>query len=275
MDQNTVCPECGTQNEPDYEFCKNCGAPLIRNEAEPQPSYFTPPADAPQNNAQHQYQNGSQYQGGYAPPPYASYTSQEGIPAEDFAIFIGKKADRILPKFMQMELSGSKVSWCWPIAILAWFLGPIGAGFWFLYRKMFKPAILLFTIGIVLDVAVSAFTPNINIDPSVLTGDMYQSFTEIYNALFTGMTPVMLILSYISKFLYLLTCALTGIFAYHLYKKHCVTKILSYRQSGIDMRFYKLGLASVGGTSAGFLVIGVFSVAIIKSLLTFVVQYMF
>ena len=140
---------------------------------------------------------------------------------------------------------------------------------------MFKPAILLFAIGIVLDVAVAAFSPNINIDPAVFTGDMYQSFTEIYNAVFTGMTPVMLIFSYISKFLYLLTCALTGIFAYYLYKKHCVAKILSYRQSGIDMRFYKLGLASVGGTSAGFLALGIFSVAILKSSLTFVVQYLF
>ena len=261
MNDRTVCTECGTENEPAYEFCKNCGAPLPKTQAEPQTPPFYASAAGPQG-----------YSSSYTPPTYSAYTSQDGIPAEDLAIFIGKKANDFLPKFMKMELSGSKVSWCWPVAILSWFFGPIGAGLWFIYRKMYKPAVLLLSVGLVLDVVYSAFTQTIVIDIGNLSADTFPSLSQLYNTVFGGLNPVFFIFTYINKFIYLVTCALTGMFSAYFYKKHCVSKIQSYRQSGIDMRFYKLGLASVGGTSAGFAVLAIASVLIVRSVVSFLIQ---
>ena len=31
-----ICSECGVANENDYIYCKNCGAPLVKTEAEPE-----------------------------------------------------------------------------------------------------------------------------------------------------------------------------------------------------------------------------------------------
>lgn len=255
MNDSTFCSKCGTENEPAYEYCKNCGAPLMRNQGGPQPPHGMPyPFSQPQNGPD---------------PSYSSYTSQDGIPTEDLAFFIGKKANDILPRFMRMEISGSKISWCWPAAVLSFLFGPIGAAFWFLYRKMLKPAILLFSLGFLLSVLSALVTPKIDID---LSQGYYAALSSIPETLKSSTTLLYLIVSYLNRLLNLSCCVLTGLFGMYLYKKHCIATISAYRQSGIDMRFYKLGLASVGGTSAGFVVLGVFLYAVLSSLITFIFQ---
>ena len=128
-----ICSECGTENENDYIYCKNCGALLT---AAPKPetvpestaqetvpktehSSFRP-APAPEAAAPafkpvppvYNTENGNTgYTQSGAPAP-------DGIPQEEIALFIGKKSVVIKPKFIKMEITNSKTSWCWPAALL-------------------------------------------------------------------------------------------------------------------------------------------------------------
>ena len=48
-----------------------------------------------------------------------------------------------------------------------------------------------------------------------------------------------------------------GLFGNYIYMNHCTNAIKKYRASGLDQRYYKLGLASLGGTSGGMLAVGI------------------
>ena len=48
-----------------------------------------------------------------------------------------------------------------------------------------------------------------------------------------------------------------GLLGYNMYKNHCTNKIISYRSTLSDMRYYQLGLASIGGVSGGMLTLGI------------------
>ena len=130
MEENKICSECGTENEEKFKFCKNCGKEL-----------------EPQKFEQNDYNTTSNNQ------PYGQYgyndfiiPETEGIPNEEVATFVGRKAGKIIPKFAKMQATNSKISWCWPVAILSYFFGPVGAAFWYLYRKMYKMATIFFAI---------------------------------------------------------------------------------------------------------------------------------
>ena len=115
---NKICKECKQENEPEYNYCKNCGNKLdsdvkIKEE------------NTAQNINYSKYSN-----------PFGDIGVEE-ISAEELSLFIGKKSNDILPKFQKMELTNSKISWCWPVAILSLIFGPfagivsgfIGGGF--------------------------------------------------------------------------------------------------------------------------------------------------
>ena len=260
-EQNTFCGECGTENEPAYEFCKNCGAPLAKRTPEPPPP---PPPVAP-------FQTFAQPMPAepFAPAANAAvggYVAEDGIPSEDLALFIGKKANVYLPKFMAMDLTGSKVSWSWSLAVLGFLLGPIGASFWFFYRKMFKPALILLAIGTVVNFATTALSHTVSIDPSMLTDDPEVAFSYFLEVISSETTILDIASGLINNTAKIATCVITGLFGTYLYKKHCISKISTYRQSGIDMRYYKLGLSSAGGTSGGYLAIGIIAFFVLTAL---------
>ncbi|MGN0493174.1 MAG: hypothetical protein ACI4F7_05955, partial [Acutalibacteraceae bacterium] len=74
----------------------------------------------------------------------------------------------------------------------------------------------------------------------------------------------------------LATCILAGLFGYYAYKEHCVKAILSFRQNGIDPRYYRIGLASLGGVSGGMLAVGIIAMFVIQSIaseLTLIMSY--
>ena len=111
---NKLCSRCGTENLPDYRFCKKCGNPLeVIGQAD-----------------------------GYAQPMYRPqpiYTNTiDGVATADVAAFVGKAAPKYIPKFCQMELNRSTVSFNWLFAVMTIVVTPFFAPCWFIHKKMYK-----------------------------------------------------------------------------------------------------------------------------------------
>lgn len=267
MEENLkICSECNTENEEKYEFCKNCGAPLLSVEKEKfnfnsnQPEGFTPPFEnATYNDAYNTNQGFNP-----APPPvYSNVFTEtiEGLPYSDYAIFVGKKGDKYMPVFSKLEITSSKVAWHWPAALLGFFLGPLGAAIWFFYRKIYKPALLLTAIGVILLIingiimapAVSGLLGEFNNEgliSAIVSGDILEKAEA-------ALSKETAIIELISDFSTLITGILCGLFAHHIYKRHIHKTIIRYRQTHTDARYYQMALSSLGGTSDGMLVLGI------------------
>lgn len=308
--ENKICSECGTENEAKYIYCKNCGSPLVlKNEdADKNPENVTsektsntqeftgyssentqPVTDtaaASNISAQGQNVNTSESSGGsensgytkgvYSAEPSGSQYGIEGIPAEDIAFFVGKKAPDILPKFTSMEFSGSKVSWCWPAALLGFFFGPMGSAIWFLYRKMYKIGALLLVLGAALTFFVAALSYN---PSAVQTEDLFDAFAsgdiDLLDDLLTGEETVLArVANLIDMAASVACCILSGIFGFYAYKEHCVKAIRNYRMTGIDPRYYRIGLASVGGVSGGMVAVGIVCIIVASNISTLITYLM-
>jgi len=134
----------------------------------------------------------------------------------------------------------------------------MGSALWFFYRKMYKPAVILSVIGgiitlittiltigttdIDLEAFINAFTSG-NFDAAV---DSISSSGSIYSV----------IANFIDEISSIASCIVCGIFGYYIYKNHCVNKIHSFRSVQADQRYYRFGLANIGGVSGGMLGLG-------------------
>ncbi len=239
---NIICKECGTENEQEYIYCKNCGASLEKKEEK---TYEQPP--------QTNFNNTSNYT--YNEPFY------DGVTPAEMTLFIGKKANEILPKFQKMKITDSKISWCWPLALLSFVFGPFGAALWFFYRKMYKYAFIFSGIGFTLSAIIAALTfnqTNLLTDTlmdAFMSGD-FQNFMQIIESVDTTETGLALISGALQDIVDISTSVVTGIFGYHIYMSHCIQKIQSYKFNHNDPRFYQMGLSAVGGVSGGMLGLG-------------------
>lgn len=218
---------------------------------------------------------GTQYNA--AQGPYGAYAIG-GIPADEVAVFVGKKASEIMPKFIKSELSGSRTSWCWPTAILGFFFGPMGAALWFLYRKMYKIGALLLVIG----AALTFFTAALSFNPSaadsqsildaIIEGDSDRLLNELWNN--APETVFTCIANLIDGAASLAVCILTGLFGFNAYKEHCVQSIRNFRSTGIDPRYYRIGLASLGGVSGGMIAVGIISIIVVGNVASVITALM-
>lgn len=255
MPEVTYCTKCGTPNEADYRFCKNCGTPLVSSNAAAGPAPINNTADPSAG----------------ANPEFAI----DGITAEEFGLFIGKKAHEIFPKFVSMHLTGSKVSWCWPAAILGFLFGPMGAAFWFLYRKVYKPGAISLLITVLLTIlrAISTGLISVNVSDAVvnfLAGDSSALQPLLEASLFGLVFSVMVsVISFIAS---LLAVVIPGMYSYHLYKEHCIKEITNYKQKQSSNPYYKLGISSLGGTSGGLVFLGIIIVSLTAALAVAIVE---
>lgn len=261
-----VCNVCGTENEEEYKYCKNCGNTLGTE-------YST---KEPQTEAQteNRYESADN-----TDARWNIVNNYDGVSAEEMAIFIGKKSNKILPKFSKMQITNSKISWNWPAAILGYILGPMGSALWFFYRKMYKPAIILSLIGAVLMVisgfmtlGTGDFLPEAALE-AFLDGD-FEDAVGIINSSNINLTNTQKIMgaasTFLSEIINIATCLSMGIFGYFIYKEHCIKKITEYKAFDADTRFYKIGLASVGGQSGGMLAVGIIILLVAQSIVDFV-----
>jgi len=271
---NIICHECKTENEPQYAYCKNCGAALKSQETESSSS-----------NAQSSYAYNTQqynaqgYRNTYNPNPYSQNAILDyidGVASEDIITFVGKKSYSMMPKFTKMTISASKTSWCWPVAVLGYLFGPIGAAIWFFYRKMYKIAMALVGIGLICGIAVSVIEgPNAAYDAldKVYADGSYNNFFSIMEELMQQQTSLRTeVARWVNFLIDMSTVLFTGMFGFHWYKKHTIHSINRYRTMGVDPRYYRLGLASVGGTSTGMAVLGVGILILAEQLFTLITR---
>lgn len=263
MENVVICHECGTENEAQYVYCKNCGATL-KTETE---------------KNEHKYDNAtnSQVYGNNTYNQNFTLETIEGVPTEDVATFIGKKSYEIIPKFTKMEITASKTSWCWPSAMLGFLFGPLGAAMWFFYRKMYKIALVFVAIGVITGAMINLISGPL-IDNEVLqnavesfsNGEFQDFFNSIDEAVNSADTLRVNIADTAESVINVATMVVAGIFGFYYYKKNCVNSIKRYRNMSVDPRYYKIGLASIGGTSSGMAVLGVAIMVIVEDVLSLI-----
>ena len=250
MEKETIiCPECATENEPQYFYCKNCGTPLTQKAPEKE-------VYGASDSAKKTYDS--------SPVAVDSLDYFDGIPKEEMAAFIVKKSPAILRKFTYMEICHKKTSWCWPVAVLSFFFGPFGAALWFFYRKMYKIALILAAIGILLSTLTVALDPK-PLSDNELSAPLreyssaveQENFTEAFDLLKDALGSGRAISSSINNIVRICTLFITSIFAFYWYKKHVISGIIQYRNANVDARYYSIGLSAVGGVSGGMLTVGI------------------
>ena len=106
-----ICPSCGIQNQPDFEFCKTCGAAL--------------------NNQPH---------------PYAE--DIDGVPINQIADFVGPNCEHFINKFRHISVTG-KNAFSAIVFLLSFFLSPIIGSLWFFRRRVYKSGFAILAIGLV------------------------------------------------------------------------------------------------------------------------------
>lgn len=238
-----ICKNCGTENENEYEYCKNCGAKLQVEQAAQFENNINFNSVFKQNNI-------------YNEPFY------DGVTPDEMTLFVGKKSYDIMPKFQNMKLSGSKISWCWPVAVLSFLFGPFGAAIWFFYRKIYKYALIFSGIGIlfgIIDMIVNFDQLNFlfdNLVTSIKTSDL-QSFIDFSENSILNVSMGSKILAIIDDLANIVITVITGIFGYFIYMNHSIKKIKLYKNENNDSRFYQMGIAALGGVSGGMLAIGI------------------
>ncbi len=174
-----------------------------------------------------------------------------------------------------MELTGSKVSWCWPAAVLGFLFGPLGAAIWFFYRKMYKAAVIFMAIGIVFSAAVGIIAGPIT-DKDFLQGAVESYYSGDYEGFYNGVGELLcsedtvrsIAASVLDSAVSIATMIVAGMFGFYFYKRHAVRSINRYRDMSVDPRYYKIGLASIGGTSSGMAVLGVAILILVPNLLS-------
>ena len=269
-----LCPSCGAKNKSTYKFCNECGATLNQQS-------FTNPADNAQtptyvNNVAPQvppygangayYQN-QQPQNGYAPnyAPYGGnsgygYTAEvnfDGVSAKDVYDFTGRKAS-FYEKLRTQHITGKNGPYCWPLFVLGLLLGFFGMGCWYLYHKMYKPAVG-FIAAAVAQMAMAAYSVYFALDYvfNNLDFENLEGFLEEYSGgsailqsdMFSSINPMMFILESASNLLSLAAFVLTialPFFAYKQYKNFAIKQIrLEYCKNPQPQ------IALKGGTKGG------------------------
>ena len=252
-----ICKNCQTVNEDKFSYCKNCGTPLEIAEKT------------------------------YASNPYKQYAYSnpipneiDGIPTEEVQNFIGNNKQKIIDKFAKMSITGSKISWCWPAAILSLFFGFFGAAFWLFYRKMYKHGSIALAIGLVVlgfNTAIT-YTPTIEFF-EILMNTIFSlrsgspNFSEINAVIqealtnFTATKPIMLS-NFINETATYCSTVIYGMFGMYLYKKHAVIKISGYRSVNLQSEYYGYGIKAIGGTSAGMMVLAVILTIVLQNIIS-------
>ncbi|MBQ2676954.1 MAG: hypothetical protein IJF54_06120 [Clostridia bacterium] len=128
--QVKVCQKCNTINEWSADFCRVCGEKL----SEP---------DVVNQQQTHQQQQ-------YNSQPNLNPNEVCGIPAEEVALFVGEKANKFVPKFVNYSMTGKKAGFNVLVFLLGFLINPIVAAFWFFHRRMNKLGTIILAVSVLL-----------------------------------------------------------------------------------------------------------------------------
>ena len=280
------CPVCGHNNAPDAPECARCGQPftaeaLHRPAAPPIKEMSTSALvenlffDAPHGEAEIQLEDDEREQVEFvltqrmlqATPGMTEEQTQErlcGHPLRQVMTFLSSHALTFVNKFRKLE-SGSAFTWNWA----AFFLTP----YWFFYRKLFKPGIVIMTVRICLSIAI--YTPVTRVSELMmslseaardgsLTESMYSAVLEQISAY----APVMMI----SMGVLLLIGVLSGLLADRLYHRH-IARTLDRLKKEESRDAFLVGFLRKSAVSPLFAALSYAAVSIIPNLvMSFIIQ---
>ncbi len=240
MEEPRYCEECGTLNEAEFKYCKNCGSPLQQQ---------SDPDDI-----------GSDFERSQ------SDGSVDGVSTQDMIYFVGKRGEKVVRKWSEMSFFRRRFSWCWPAFIWSWFFGLAGAGFWFLYRRMYRLGALLIAASFALSAAgILAHSDSITgivIDSvdcikqstDLKTGYVDENELSLRFELLAEGEDAKTLSAYSETvdMVNLMIAVIAGLFALSAYKIFAVRKIKSYSRE-----LTPLELSLAGGTSGGALSLGI------------------
>ena len=267
-----LCPSCGAKNKSAYKYCNECGALLNQTYYSAPDASNIPPmynnvpngqnADYNSGEADSANYNGQFSQSGYTPyspfdahtgTPYFGTPDFSGVSAKDVYEFTGEKPE-LFYKLKMQHFSGKNGPYCWPLFILGFLLDFFGIGCWYLYHKMYKPAIgflalsfanvLLkcFAIFWVFDGITSEQVKAILNSPNNaygILGDFLTGSNVMFINLINSATNII-------NFAAFVVTIVLPFYAYKQYKNHVIVKIYEqYSKSPLP------NLAVAGGSSGG------------------------
>ena len=241
-EKEIACTRCGAMNEVENAYCKSCGSPLSNNAGDAA-RYGTDSAarpgrsGAPEESFDYQtfYRDMTDNRQFAAIDPNETL---EGIPAAEWASFIGRSSYTYLHIFKRMELLNRKVT----MSLSAMLFSP----FYFFYRKAWKPAIISLIIWLVLETPAVLWA--LKLSESALTAQLSTATLEVLMQTASVLTMV-----------FRLLC---GMFGFYLYKKDSAARIQRIRRQYADPQRRAFELTVQGGISwtAVFLAFGVYVV---------------
>lgn len=265
-----LCPSCGAKNKSAYKYCNECGAALTSN-------YLNTNGSSTENihmQGSPYGMNGSYYgnqytQNSYTPNyiPYGMNVAAvyegtpdfNGVAAKDVYEFTGENP-KLFNKLRTQLFSGKTGPYCWPLFILGLIFRFFGMGCWYLYHKMYKPAIAFF-IASTVELAINVYSIVLSLNHTLnnFTTEMYNEIMngvygeeglEILSDFMLSGDPMVLILDEISSMIALCGFVLAIVlpfFAYRQYKNLAIKKI-RYEYS----KDAQPQLTLKGGTSGGW-----------------------
>lgn len=230
-EREVACANCGAMNDAKNGYCKSCGAPMSASGGEPQYSAAANREQAhsrrPQDGQSFRYEElyRAKAAGASTPPSVDPNETMEGIPAAEWASYIGPSSWAYLNIFKQMELLQKKVA----VSFSAFLFGP----YYFFYRKAWKPALAVFAATVLLRVPTYLWA--MILTESTLAAGFNQNV--ILNLLYG---------SSVLTFVLRLCC---GLFGFYLYKKDSARRIQKIRTQFADPQKRAFVLSAQGGTS--------------------------
>ena len=258
--QEVVCATCGTPNPAGNHYCKNCGVPL---QAQPHGGNAQPGTGSPQTPPAHSAPNAANAPGSgfdysrlygntYTPPmasPFAGHDflpsidpneTMDGIPAAEWAAYIGPSSRIYLLIFKQMQELQRKISFSFSALIF----GP----FYFFYRKAWKPA-FLFT-GLMFLVSIPSMLYALQLTGSTLTAG-------ISSAVLSGLTAAAGVLDFSIMFF-------RGLYGFYLYKRSAEAHIRRIQKECPDAQRRSYILSAQGGTSIAAVLLAFLGIAVVS-----------
>ena len=281
---NKFCHNCGAQNKAENAFCHNCGARQLSAQNNINGVY---------GQVAPQYYTNTPVYGGYVvipqqpiyvQPQIVEIPQQEvnidGITEIELYAYIGSQS--LTNKIASMQQLNSKISWCWPVSVLSFFLGFFGAAFWFLYRRMYKLAIIFMILGLIFQtvstvVATYYYEPQVTVQTVDGTNEEFkETYSSDVEEASTASTNSYQQLWTAVEFLIMIGLTVfSGLFAINVYKNHCVKKIKKFKEVHFDSKYYYQGLAVMGGAADSLVVFAVIGYIFIANIINVICHAIF
>lgn len=222
-----ACTRCGAMNDEKNAYCASCGIPLHNNAGDAVRYGSAAEGERPRRSGPNDFDYQEMYHaaelGGL--PGIDPNETLEGIPAAEWASYIGRASYRYLLAFKRMEIFNRKV--------VVSFSAMLWGHLYFFYRKAWKPAVWCLIVTLLLNTPAYLFMMKLT-ESTLTSGISYAALEVLMNA---------------ASVLLMAFRVVCGAYGFYLYKKDSVAKIQRIRQQYADPEKRAFVLSAQGGTS--------------------------